>query len=79
MLNNGLFSGGVGGCTLRGRVRWRCWIFFNSCFDHEAGVVREIGCWEAGWEERVRRIVPVSHAEKRDGVVVRLSCYCNAV
>ena len=51
--------------------------FVKSCFGHEAGVVKEIGGWKAGWEERARGIVQASHAEERDRVV-RLSCYCNA-
>jgi len=38
--------------------------FAKGCFDRGAGVVKEIGVWKACWEERVRRIVPVSLAEK---------------
>jgi len=43
--------------------------FVKSCFDDEAVVVKEVGGWRAGWEERVRRVVEASHAEKGDGVV----------
>jgi len=41
----------------------------TSCFDGGAVVVKEVGGWKAGWEERVRRVVQVSHGEKGDGVV----------
>jgi len=43
--------------------------FVKSCFDDEEVVVREVGGWKTGWEERVRRVVEASHAEKGDGVV----------
>ena len=43
--------------------------FVKSCFDDEAVVVKEVGGWKAGWEERVQRVVEASHAEKGDGVV----------
>jgi len=43
--------------------------FVKSCFDDEAVVVKEVGGWKAGWEERVRRVVEASHTEKGDGVV----------
>ena len=51
--------------------------FVKSCFDDGAIIVKEIGGWEAGWEERAGRAGRASYAEKGDEMV-RSSCYCNA-
>jgi len=48
--------------------------FVKSCFDNEAVVVKEIGGWKAGLEERVRKVVQASHPEMGYGLV-RSSCY----
>ena len=43
--------------------------FVKRCFDGEAVFVRVIGGLKAGWEEKVWKVVEVSHAEKGDWMV----------
>lgn len=69
MLNNGLFQWGSWWARRQGQGTVEVLEFVKSCFDDEAVVVKEVGGWKAGWEERVQRVVEASHAEKGDGVV----------
>ncbi|KAG0633533.1 hypothetical protein HOY80DRAFT_1104625 [Tuber brumale] len=68
MLKHGLFQWG----SWWTRREWRGTVevleFVKSCFDDEAVVVKEVGGWKAGWEEKVRMVVQASHAKKGDGV-----------
>ena len=49
--------------------------FVKRCLDGKAVVVKEVEGWEAVWEEKVRRVVQASHAERGDRVVR----YCNVL
>ncbi|CUS14993.1 unnamed protein product [Tuber aestivum] len=69
MLKNGLFQWGNWWTRREGRDTVGVLEFIKSCFDDEAVVVREVGGWKTGWEEKVRRVVEASHAEKGDGVI----------
>ena len=40
----------------------------KSYFGDKGVVVREVGGWKAGWEERVRRVVEASHRDRKSVV-----------